>query len=123
MTTSYPGSPTRSDGPFEALNHSELYQMCRDAQINAHPATPRETLIQLLLGELEPPPNAPHPIDGWRHGIMGFLLEHWRAIESQLTCPAKSKDPRACFGCVDTQVISCLVTNEADLYRIRLHRK
>lgn len=112
---------TTSSAPFSALNHTELFQMCCSAGIPARPNAPRETLIQYLLGEQEPPNN--NPIDAWRHGIMGFLIEHWRAVETQLNCPAKSKDPRACFQCVDTQVISCLVTNKSDLHQIRLHRK
>jgi hypothetical protein len=44
-------------------------------------------------------------------------------METQLTCPAKSKDPKACFQCVDAQVVTCLVQNENDIALIRRHKK
>ena len=113
---------TSSSTPFEALNLTELYQMARHAGIVVLPSETREKIIAYLLGE-EEPPIVEHGLNSWRHGIMGFVLEHWRALETQLTCPAKTKDPRACFQCVDTQVISCLVSNERDLHLIQLHRK
>lgn len=107
---------------FAPFNHTELYQMARRAGLAVLPDTPKEQLIAYLTGEQEPSPVA-HEIDRWRHGIMGFLLEHWRAVETQLTCPAKSKDPRSCFQCLDTQVIQCLAQNENDIHLIRLHKK
>lgn len=107
---------------FDHYNHTELYQMCQRAEIAALPTDSRETLIKFLEGELEPPPR-PHELDLWRYGIMGFLLDHWRKVETQLTCPAKSGDPRACFGCVDAQVVSCLISNNANISLIRLYRK
>jgi hypothetical protein len=96
--------------------------MARHAGIVVLPSETREKIIAYLLGE-EEPPIVEHGLNSWRHGIMGFVLEHWRALETQLTCPAKTKDPRACFQCVDAQVISCLVSNERDLHLIQLHRK
>jgi hypothetical protein len=113
---------TSSSSIFDSLNHTELYQTARAAGFVVLPSEPRANLIAYLLGEKEPPPIE-HNIDMWRNGIMQFLIDHWKQVETQLTCPAKSKDPRACFGCVDTQVVSCLVNNEGDLHKIRLHRK
>lgn len=107
---------------FAEFNHTELYQMARRAGLAVSPATVKEDLIKYLNGEAEPPPVV-HEIDHWRHGIMGFLLEHWRAMETQLTCPARTKDPRACFNCLDTQVVTCLVQNEKDIHLIRRHKK
>jgi hypothetical protein len=108
--------------PFRRLNHSELHQMARSAGLVVLPSEPREKIIAYLLGE-QSPPNAPHGINSWRHGIMGFILDHWRVLETQLHCPAKSKDPRSCFQCVDAQVVTCLVSNKTDLHLIQLHRK
>lgn len=113
---------TSSWNIFDSYNHTELYQTCRQAGLSVHPAMTKEMLIAILGGEQEPPVFE-HPLDPWRRGIMGFLIEHWKQVETQLTCPAKSKDPNACFGCVDAQVTSCLVTNESNLHLIRLHRK
>lgn len=107
---------------FQRFNHTELYQMARSAKLNVPPSCSRDELISYLLGEVELPPHE-SDIDAWRRGIMGFLIEHWKQVETQLTCPAKSKDPNACFGCVDTQVVSCLVGNEGNLNLIKLHRK
>jgi hypothetical protein len=107
---------------FADFNHTELYQMARRAGIFVMPSATKEDLIKYLTGEAEPP-TAAHEIDQWRHGIMGFLLEHWRAMETQLTCPARTKDPRACFNCLDTQVVTCLVQNEKDIHLIRRHKK
>jgi len=87
------------------------------------PPLPKEKLIAIILGEEEPPPNAANPVDPWRHGIMGFLLDNWEVVRSQLDCPAKSGDPNSCFSCIDSQVISCLVQNPENEHLIQLRRK
>lgn len=106
---------------FAEFNQTELYQTARKAGIVVLPSATKEDLISYLMGEAEPP-LVVHELDTWRHGIMGFLLEHWRAVETQLTCPAKTKDPRACFNCLDTQVVACLTQNEKDIHLIRRHK-
>lgn len=107
---------------FNSCNDTELYQLCRRIEIPVLPSTPRDKLISYLTGEEEPVPVS-HPIDQWRHGLMGFILDHWAVLEPQLTCPAKSKNPRECFGCVDTQVMTCIVQNPANEPLIKLHKK
>jgi hypothetical protein len=90
--------------------------------MNVAPSEPRENLIAYLLGEAELPPCT-HVVDSWRHGIMGFLLDHWQTVRSQLSCPAKSGDPRACFTCIDAQVIACVAGNPDSEELIQLRRK
>lgn len=107
---------------FEACNDTELYQLARRAGLTVLPNLPREQLVKCLLGEESPPPVR-HEIDEWRMALMGFVLDYWRVIESQLTCPAKSGDPRACFGCVDAQVVSCVTRSGAHLPLIQVHKK
>jgi len=107
---------------FEACNTTELYQLCRQMGLPINPSTSKSLMISYISGEEEPAPE-PHIFDLWRHALMGFILDHWSVLESQLTCPAKSKDPRSCFGCVGTQVITCLVQNKAYEHLIALHRK
>lgn len=107
---------------FEACNDTELYQLARRAGLTVLPNLPREQLVKCLLGEEYPPPVR-HEIDEWRVALMGFVLDYWRVIESQLTCPAKSGDPRACFGCVDAQVVSCVTRAGAHLPLIQVHKK
>jgi hypothetical protein len=68
-------------------------------------------LRALLEGTIEDLTAEPNPIDEWRDGLMAFLLENWKRIQSQLFCPAKSGDPKSCYQCVDAQLVHCLTTN------------
>lgn len=38
---------------------------------------------------------------------MAFLIERKAALAAQLTCPAKSFDPKACYGCCDARPLIC----------------
>lgn len=105
-------------------NNTELYQICRRAGYPVTPSTSREQLIALIEGEIEPGflvdlEKFEHPFDNWRLAISAFIQEHWKAIEAQLQCPAKSGDPRACFQCLDAQVATCIVQNPDSEERIR----
>ncbi len=68
-------------------------------------------MIALLEGTLEPV-EVSSPVNEWRDAIMEFVNEYYAKLRSQLTCPAKTRDPKACYGCVDTQVYTCLTENE-----------
>lgn len=92
-----------------ACNHTELYQLCRTAGRKVLPSDSKTLLAAVLEGEQEG--TSPNPIDALRDGLMDFLIAHWRRIHAQLFCPAKSGDPRACYGCCDAQVIHCLTIN------------
>ena len=98
--------------------------------MEVHPASTREELISFLMGDADPPELEEHPVDTWRQGIIGFVDDHWGVLEPQLTCPAKNlrhptnPDPKPCFGCVDTQVFTCIVKNSGrNEHLINLHRK
>jgi hypothetical protein len=118
------------ESPLRALNHTELYQLCLQARIRAHPATPREYMMAYLTGDADPPEDFPgnHPIDNWRSGIIGFLNDHWATLEPQIKCPAKmmrhptQPNPQPCYGCLDAQVIACVVQNAKVLHLIELHK-
>ena len=116
-------SPSPDYELFDRCNKTELLQILRRLGIAVPATVSKENLIQVLLGEEEADPAWVNVMDSWRHGIMGFLLDHWDVVRSQLTCPAKSGDPRACFNCVDAQVISCLTQNPGDEKLIQLKRK
>lgn len=125
---------------YDACNRTELYQLCSRAGIMLSPATPREKMVSYLLGEDEPPP-AEHAIHVWRNGLIGLVQDYWAGIEAQLRCPAKElgppagmgdppkpdpsnpQAPLACYRCIDTRVISCLVENSSHEALIQLHRK
>lgn len=124
-TTSFAISP---DGEeyfrlFERLNHTELYQIAREAGHVVMPNLSRESLILILIHEYLPPPLAEHTFDEWRWAIMRFLIDHRRTLETQISCPARSFQEDACFGCVDVQVVSCLNDNIKSIHLIQLHRK
>ncbi len=107
---------------FDKCNHTELYQLCRMRNLPALPSMSREQLAELMFSETQPE-VLPHSIDSWRHGLAGFVLSHWHVLQNQISCPLKSKDPMSCFGCLDTQVVSCVVGNPKNEHLIQLHRK
>lgn len=110
---------------YLSLNHTEAYQLCRSVGIPCLPGEPTEDLVAYLLGLKEPMQvtEGTHPIDSWRHGIGGFVRDHWQKLQPQLVCPIRSGDMRSCFGCLDTQVIECIVKNPRNEPVITLHRK
>lgn len=114
---------TRDD--FNRLNHTEAYQLCREVGIPCLPSDPKDTLLNYLSVTWEPRPvtEGQHPVDSWRHGIAGFVLDHWSMVQAQLTCPLRSGDPRSCFNCVDTKVVECVVKNKMNEPKIELHRR
>lgn len=105
-----------------SCNHTELYQLCRRISLAVLPAMNREELIKVLAGEIEFHAEQ-HPFDSWRHGLASFVLSHWQVLQNQISCPLKSKDPRSCFGCLDTQVVSCVVGNPKNEHLIQVHKK
>jgi len=107
---------------FERCNETELYQIARASGLVVTPSATKDELIKYITGEELPPPIA-HDIDEWRLAIMGFVIEHRITLQVQLRCPAKTMDPRACFQCVDQQVVSCLAENKNNLHLITLHKK
>lgn len=115
---------------FDRYNHTELYQTCCAAGILVRPNEPREVMIDYLEGWKEPPEmrESDNVFHGWRTGIIGFLNEYWKHIATQIVCPARTmKDPnnpnpRPCFGCTDTQVVTCLVQNPENEKLIEPHR-
>ena len=84
----------------------------------------REVLGQLLEGYLDPKVvTGVNDLDAWRDAIMLFITDYWDKLQSQLSCPAKSKDPKACYGCIDTQVVACLTKNPRVLVEISRRKK
>jgi len=109
---------------FDICNDTELYQLCLKAGIRPSPASSRAQLIAYLWGEDEPDAlSPPHPTDPWRHGLTGFVFDHWAKLRTQLTCPIRSKDPKSCWGCPDAQVITCVIQVPQYEQLIQLHRK
>lgn len=118
--TLYDTSTSDSD-LLSRCNRTELYQVCRRQGIKVSPATSKEQMIGLILGEIEETDTI-NEADLWRDDLMGFLLDHWQVVRGQLKCPARSGDPKSCYQCPDAQVISCLAQNRELLVKIRRSR-
>ena len=108
---------------FAGCNHSELYQIAREQGHVVLPSLERDTLIRIILGAENPPIIYEHIVDEWRHAIMGFVIDHRKALETQIKCPASSFKPDACFGCLDQRVFSCLVANPHQQRLIQLYKR
>lgn len=91
-------------------NRTELYQICRKAGIPVHPTASVEKMVDCLLG-IDVPDARSHAIDEIRYAQMDFLREHRSTLGLQIRCPAQSMERTACFSCVDTQVLSCLLSS------------
>jgi len=106
---------------LESCNHTELYQLCRRRGLKVEPMMSRNQLSEAFLSDA--PEAATNVFDSWRYGLTGFVFEHWKVLEPQLTCPIRSKDPKSCWGCLDAQVIACVNGTAQYEQAIQLHRK
>lgn len=103
-------------------NHTELMQICRNARIPFSPGWPRAHLIAAICGEEFS--ESHNPIDNLRDGIMAFVIDYQADVKSQLTCPARTLEPRACYGCVDAKPLLCLLSERAEVQNlIQVRRK
>ncbi len=116
-----------SSEPFQRLweslrkcNRTELYQLCKRAGLHPPTGATHTELAQYLLGEREVPQET-NEIDLWRRGLKGFVEEKWAILQPQLTCPIR-RDINACHGCLDAQVITCVVEQRTQETLIQLHR-
>lgn len=107
---------------LKQCNHTELYQLCRRKGLNVGAWMSEQSLIDAFLSDTVTHTTA-NVFDTWRNGLTGFVFEHWKVLEPQLTCPIRSKDPKSCWGCLDTQVIACVNGTAQYEQAIQLHRK
>ena len=108
---------------FAHCNSSELYQIAREGGHVVLPSLPNDQLIRIIVGAEPAPPLHEHVVDSYRHAIMAFIIDHRKALETQIKCPARSFKPDACFGCLDQQVYSCLVANPDQQRLIQLYKR
>lgn len=92
---------------WKRANRTELYQACVRSGIRAPPGATKQELYDYLIGKVGCEEG--NPVDSWRDTIMAFMIAYWKKVRLQVTCPAKTKDPKACYGCLDIQVIDCIV--------------
>lgn len=108
---------------LHAYNHTELYQLGRRAGLLVTPSMSREELIAEFTRDTPMPLGITNPMDSWRNGLAGFVMDYWSKLQNQVTCPLKSKDPKSCFGCLDMQVITCITNNPSNEEVIRRYNK
>lgn len=94
---------------YDRLNLTELTHLVQQVEPRAHRGLPRGVLIAILEDEEVRLPD--RIIDGKRLKIMQYIDKNWRSVNALLTCPAKTRDPHACFGCSDLQAASCVIDN------------
>lgn len=109
-------APELTAADFEELNTTELVALAQELDPNVGLNTPRPHLIALLCGE--GPDELPgRAVDGVRLHIMRFVIQNYDQLRPLLDCPAKTKDPRACFRCLDYQVAECATSSAQSLFK------
>lgn len=97
---------------LDDLNTTELVALARENDPDAHRGLGRDVLFTLITDTYED--TLPErKVDKLRLKIMGYILDHWSQVNPLLSCPAKTKNPRACFRCTDVQVVECAFVNPA----------
>lgn len=92
------------------LNLTELVAVAAEINSEAHRWLPREVLEMITMGEEVALPD--RIVNKKRLQIMQHINKNWNAVSYQVSCPAKSRDPEACFNCPDFQVSSCTLENK-----------
>lgn len=95
---------------YANLNHSELARIAQELEHEAHRGLPRELLIRIIEGASPVLPE--RTVNKKRLKIMQTLNENWEQVSCLISCPATSRDPRACFSCHDLQAVSCSLNVE-----------
>ncbi len=93
------------------LNETELAMVAAEWHPEAHKGYPRALLIEVIeKASVELPASTLHKK---RLRIMRYIDDCWSAVSALISCPAKTRDPYACFGCSDNQVSSCTLENRS----------
>lgn len=108
---------------LDEMNMSELVVSASSMNPNVHRSLSRDVLIAIIKNEYPGTLPTRH-IDRWRETIFRFVDAHWKQCSPLLTCPMKSREPFACFRCLDAQVAECVLTNHTILQQgINLTKK
>jgi hypothetical protein len=91
------------------VNLSELVLIAKEVNADAHRGLGREALLAIIeLGEVKLPQRL---INKKRLAVMQYINDNWKAVSYQVSCPAKTQSPTACFGCSDLQAVTCVLDN------------
>lgn len=100
---------------LDDLNDTELVLVAQDVDEQAHRGLGRDALMEIIEAG-EAPGLKTRRVNKTRLRIMQYINDHWKQVEPLLSCPASTKDPRACFQCTDVQVVECAVTNQKQFF-------
>jgi hypothetical protein len=102
---------------LDEMNDTELVTLAQEVDEHAHKGLGRPALMQIIeAGETEEELR-PRKVNKFRLKIMGFILDNWDQVEPLLSCPARTKSPRACYQCTDVQVVECTVLNQKTILK------
>lgn len=96
---------------LDSLNISELLTLAQSIEPNSHRGLPRADLVSIALGnEHEKVPA--RKVDKIRLQIMQFIDANFLQVEPLVqSCPARTRNLRACFQCTDVQVMDCALNS------------
>lgn len=99
---------------MKEFNQRELALIAQDVNPNAHAGLRRDVLYDVACGEEIDLPE--RKLDRYRLRVMEFVNEYWEQVRPLLsTCPARTRNPRACFQCTDLQSMECVLVNKDNL--------
>jgi hypothetical protein len=99
----------------DKINLTELTLMAQEVTPGATRFLGREKLLAIIEdGDVGGVPDS-RPVDVTRLRIMKYVDANFDRVKPLLSCPAKTRDPRACFQCLDHQVLECAISSEATL--------
>lgn len=97
---------------WDDLNLTELTLVAQDIDPEAHRGLGREALVSIIENADDASMSLPtRKVNKTRLRIMEHVINYWSQVSALVTCPASTKDPRACFQCTDVQVVECAVLN------------
>ena len=101
---------------LDDLNDSELAMLAQEVDEHAHKGLGRPALMQIIeTGAAED--LRPRRVNKLRLKIMDFILGNWSQVEPLLSCPATTKNSRACYKCTDVQVVECTLLNQKTILK------
>lgn len=100
---------------LDDLNTTELVYLAQEVDEEVHRGLSKEALKDLIVTG-EPQGLQQRHVNKVRLRIMQYITDHWKQVEPLLSCPASSRDLRACYQCTDIQVVECALTNKKNIF-------
>lgn len=94
---------------WTTLNRTELALMAREFNHEAHRWLPYDVLVHIIEDHGTELPR--RFVNKKRLEVMRHINDNWATVNALVNCPAKTRDPRACYGCSDNQIACCTLEN------------